>query len=48
MMVKKVNNLYICKECCLEYKNKELAEKCQDWCKKYKSCNLAITKYAVK
>ena len=38
---------YECKECKLIYKNKEIAEKCEKWCKKHKSCSLDITKYAV-
>ena len=46
-MVKKINNLYQCGECGLKYKNKKIAEKCENWCKKNKSCNLKITKYAV-
>lgn len=40
--------LYKCPECGFEYKEKEWAEKCEAWCKKHKSCNLEITKYAVK
>ena len=39
---------YQCKECKLIYKEREWAEKCEEWCKKYKSCNLEITKHAVK
>ena len=40
--------LYGCKECNMLYKEKELAEKCEDWCRKHKSCNLEIIKHAVK
>ncbi len=40
--------LYRCPECGFEYKEKEWAEKCGDWCKEHKSCNLEITKHAVK
>ena len=47
-MVKKINNLYQCGECKLVYKSKRLAEKCEQWCKKHKSCNLEITKHAIK
>ncbi len=47
-MVREINNLYECEECLLKYKDKEYAEKCEKWCKKYKSCNLEITKFAVK
>lgn len=39
---------YKCQECGLEYKEKKWAEKCQDWCSKYKSCNLEIIKHAIK
>ena len=37
---------YECNECGLTYKDKNTAKKCQEWCKKYKSCNLNITKHA--
>ncbi|MBU1017161.1 DUF2933 domain-containing protein [Patescibacteria group bacterium] len=40
--------LYKCPECGLEYKEKEWAEKCEAWCRKNKSCNLEITKHAIK
>lgn len=39
-------NLYQCKECGFHYKGKELAEKCEDWCKKHKTCNIEIIKQA--
>ncbi|MEK7172754.1 MAG: DUF2933 domain-containing protein [Patescibacteria group bacterium] len=38
---------YKCSECGFEYKEKEWAEKCKNWCSKYKSCNLEITKQAI-
>ncbi|MEK6835936.1 MAG: hypothetical protein AABX55_02840 [Nanoarchaeota archaeon] len=47
-MVKKYKQYYQCEECGLNYMTKELAEKCQAFCKKYKSCSLEITKHAVK
>ena len=51
-MVKEVKKggkaYYVCEECNLAYRNKELAKKCQDFCKKYKSCSIEITKHAVK
>ena len=28
--------------------DREWAEKCQEWCKKYKSCNLEIMEHAIK
>ncbi len=39
---------YICDECGFRYKDKEWAQKCGEWCKKYKSCNMEITKHAIK
>lgn len=44
----KNKKVFQCEECKFLYKNKETAEKCQDWCSKHKSCNLKIIKYAVK
>ena len=43
-MVKKI---YLCELCNFAYKEKALAEKCQNWCEKYKSCNLEITKHSI-
>jgi len=39
--------LYQCPECGLYYKEKEWEEKCEAWCKKYKSCNLEIINHSV-
>lgn len=39
---------YKCNECGLIYSDEEIAEKCQKWCSEHKSCNLEITKNAVK
>ena len=51
-MVKNVlqqnKKLYQCEECGLKYDDKEWAEKCEAWCKKYKSCNLEIIDHAIK
>ena len=51
-MVKRHNidgkECYRCEECLLYYTDKKLAEKCEEWCKEYKSCNLKLTKYALK
>lgn len=51
-MVKVINNqnkeIYQCEECGLKYESREIAEKCQTWCKEHKSCNLDIIKYAIK
>lgn len=46
--IKKNNRrLYQCEECGFVYADRELAEKCQAWCKEHKSCNLGITKFAI-
>ena len=43
-----MKKLFQCKECGLYYKTKEMVQKCELWCKKHKSCNLEITKHALK
>lgn len=47
---KTINNKidYQCEICKFYYKEKKWAGKCEDWCKKYKSCNLEISKHALK
>lgn len=51
-MVKEIDQtnkkLYRCEECGFEYVEKEWAQKCEDWCKKHKSCNLEIIQHAIK
>ncbi len=47
-MILKQEDKYQCKECLLWYADKSWAEKCEQWCKKNKSCNLEITKHAHK
>jgi len=44
----KNRRFYECKECNFKYKEKKLAQQCKKWCKKYKSCNIEITKHAMK
>jgi len=39
--------LYQCPECGLWYREKKWAKKCENWCKKHKSCNLEIIKHAI-
>ena len=39
--------LYKCQECGLHYEDEATAKKCEEWCSKYKSCNLEITKSAI-
>lgn len=41
------SKLYVCEACGFAYKEKELAEKCQQWCEQHQSCNLEITQHAV-
>jgi len=43
-----VKEIYICEICKFAYKDKETAAKCEEWCRKYHSCNIEITKNAVK
>ena len=38
---------YVCESCNMAYLDRNLAQKCEDWCNKYKSCNLEIIKHAV-
>ena len=33
-----------CNECKLFYKNRNIAEKCENWCKEHNSCKLEIIK----
>ena len=45
---KKGNKIYfMCEACNMFYETKELAQKCEDFCNKYKGCSLEITKHAV-
>ncbi|MEK7663943.1 MAG: nucleotide exchange factor GrpE [Patescibacteria group bacterium] len=45
-MTRETNNLYQCKECGFHYREKEMAEKCEMWCKEHKTCNVGIIKHA--
>lgn len=47
-MLKNIKELYQCEECGLKYADRKWAEKCEVWCKKYKSCNLDIIDSAIK
>jgi predicted ATP-dependent serine protease len=50
-MVKEIKkndeNLYVCEECGLVYKERRWAEQCEEFCSKYHSCSLEITRHAV-
>jgi len=39
---------YQCPICHLRYREKDWVIKCEDWCKKHKSCNLEIIKHQIK
>lgn len=51
-MVKKIKKegkrYYQCEECKFLYNERGWAEKCEEWCKKKHSCNIEITKHAIK
>jgi len=38
---------YQCESCGFFYVDKEIAQKCEDFCEKYKSCSIEITKHAI-
>lgn len=42
-----VKEVYVCEECGFAYEEKELAKKCEAWCREHKSCNIEITKNSV-
>jgi len=46
-LTKKGKTYYQCEICMFYYKTREWAQKCEDYCEKYKSCSLEITKHAV-
>lgn len=41
-ITQKEKTLYVCKECGFRYVEKEIAEKCEAWCREHQSCNLEI------
>jgi|TARA_B100001971_G_C18236496_1_gene567617 hypothetical protein len=47
-LIKDGKKYFQCEECLFFYEDKELAEKCEEWCKENHSCNIDITKHAVK
>ncbi|MEM5805222.1 MAG: hypothetical protein QW156_03660 [Candidatus Aenigmatarchaeota archaeon] len=38
---------YACEVCGFVYDNKQIAEKCEDWCSKHNTCSLEITRFAL-
>ena len=50
MVTKKISNgtdYFMCEACNMYYLNKELAQQCEDFCNKNKSCSIIITNQAV-
>lgn len=45
-MKKTDDGLYQCEECDLLYVDASWAKKCEEWCRKHRSCNLEITSHA--
>jgi len=45
-----INNktVYQCEACGLYYLDLETAKKCEEWCKKTRSCSIEITKKAIR
>lgn len=44
----KLSRTYQCKVCRLFYTDRVYAKKCEKWCAAHNSCNLEITKHAIK
>ena len=40
--------VFKCMKCGYLYRTKDKAIECEEWCMRSKSCNLNITKYAIK
>lgn len=39
--------LFQCGECKLHYSEREIAERCEAWCKEHHTCHLDIIQYSV-
>ena len=46
--IRQARAYYICEECNMGYADKKVAEECEAFCKKHKSCNLELMKKACK
>jgi hypothetical protein len=46
---KRINDeiLFLCEVCGLGYRNREIAEECEAWCRKTGTCSIEITRKAV-
>lgn len=40
--------VFKCMKCGWLYEDKEIAQKCEDWCHEHNSCNLEFVKHAIK
>ncbi len=47
-IIQKDKKYFQCDICKFHYKTRDWAEKCENFCKKYNSCSLDITKHSVK
>ena len=45
--IKNGKTYFMCEECLMYYKAKELAQKCEDFCRENHACSIEITKHAV-
>lgn len=39
--------LYQCPACKLYYRDREIRDRCEAWCREHQSCNLDLVQYAV-
>jgi len=46
-IIKNEQNFFQCEECGFLYKTEEIAQKCENWCREHKSCNLEIIKEGI-
>ncbi|MBI2647050.1 hypothetical protein HYW99_01110 [Candidatus Woesearchaeota archaeon] len=46
--IKNNKEYFICEECNFAYIDEDIAKKCEDWCRKHHSCNIEITKRAIR
>jgi len=46
-VVQNNKTVYQCEVCGFHYEQKEMAQKCEEWCGKRYSCNIEIIKYAI-
>lgn len=46
VIIEEDEKLYQCEACSFHYKEEELAEKCEAWCREHNSCKLEITAQA--